>query len=151
MYLMSIFASQHSSSCLIEILLYLNKTYLCVVILSPVRSNIHTHMLRWRLAPSKAVWACAWLGPKEGSPTQLTGVIGLCYLLAAAATFLQQWSFARHFTFISLFNPDTIINPILQVRNLRHGKFKLSAGPKLKTQSQPTSEDLRGDFEHASR
>ena len=77
-------------------------------------------MLKRELAPSKAVWACERLVPQERSPVELTGVIGLCYLPAAAATFLEQWPLAGHSTFISLFKPDSVINPILQGRNLRH-------------------------------
>lgn len=55
-------------------------------------------MLRRGLAPSEAVWACAWLVPKERSTRELTGGTGHCNLLAAAATFIEQVPFARHFT-----------------------------------------------------
>lgn len=38
-------------------------------------------------------------GAQGRSTMELTGVTGLCNLLAVAATFIEQVAFARHFTY----------------------------------------------------
>ena len=67
---------------------------------------------------------------------------GLWNLLAAAATFVEQWSFAMHFTFISSFNPDhnltkKVLLLILFYRWGIRGLQSLSYLPKVTAHMEP--------------